>query len=146
MKKNLFYIAASLTLLIGTACKKTTTSTNPAPTSETITATIDANQSYKYSLPEGFSSESTYFETTGAASATVGVETDNSGSAFVYIPPQDFNGTDEVVISNAPVPTASGDCGRNNGCKARKRHHGNCNKGEARHSITFKLIVNAVKN
>jgi hypothetical protein len=165
MKKTALIIAAALFITIGGACKKDNTSTISS-VDETVNVSINANESYRYTLPATEDNSSFNLETPSAKSANTSVETDASGSTFVYTPASNTSTrTEVIVVSNNVVSmppqgghcgnhhqgNSNGQCGNGGGSHTKKGGHphgkkdcGNDNK--SKHRITFNITVNGISN
>jgi hypothetical protein len=153
MKKSIFYLATGLTLLLSQACKKSQVSTTETVQSETIEATINSNESYRYAMPTGENADSYNVATSSSNGATVVIESTASETAFVYTPASNFSGTESVVISNTEP---MGESEHHHGKHKDGKHHGDkhakkqggCHSGssESKRTITFNITVKSAVN
>lgn len=167
MKILISTMTAGMLLIFATACNKTNTTVTSDPVTESVDVSINANETFQYTLPSTNTSSGFNVETASAKSATNTILTDANGSSFIYIPPANTTGTDVVVISTNPGQNAGGGCGHphphhpdsinggNHGgaCgkhsrHGKKHHHaGGCNSsGESKHTITFNITINQNTN
>lgn len=156
MKKTILYTTVGLFLFLNQACKKTTTGVSDV--NETVNATVNANESYTYTLSNDAESEAFNIQTASARSAEVSIVSNDNTSTFVYTPSQNTSGTDVIVVtSQADSQNTHGECGGHRSCEKvkgsgelkpqgkghhRKKH---CNKGSTR-NVTFNITVNATQN
>ena len=149
MKKSILYVATGLTLLLSQACKKSQVSTTETVQSETIEATINSNESYRYAMPVSENPESYNVVSSGSSGATIVIESNVNETTFVYTPASNFTGTESVVISNSEpvVESEHHSGGKHHGGKHhsgnQSKKHGGCHSGngKAKHGITFNITV-----
>ena len=95
---------------------------------QTVDATINANETYTYTVPENKSDDP--FGITSQASHYKTSELENESTTYKYIPATDYTGSDKVVISNVEEQH---DGNHSNG-------GGNCN-GNHHHEDETELVI-----
>lgn len=114
-------------MMLTQACNKSDTA--GSTTTQTVSATVEKNGTYSYTLP-AIAGKSRYTISTQASHAASSSLTTNSSGAsiYTYTPATDYTGADAVVVSGA---AASGN------------HSGGCggNGGDNSQVITFRLTV-----
>jgi hypothetical protein len=153
MKKTLFFSLVALSVLSFTSCNKFEMDDDDddiVTTEETINATINSNESFKFVLPVNANDAS--ITSPQAKSANAIIDNTNGNNNFVYTPDPNFSGTDVVILTTTDNKKEKGDCGnrdkkseKNRNCA--KPENNKCdkrqNENKKQHKITFNITVNS---
>ena len=149
MKKSLFFSLVTLSVLSFTSCNKFEMEDDEIiTTEETINATINSNESFRFVLPDN--SEDASITSPQAKSANAIIDNTNGNKNFVYTPDQNFSGTDVVILTTTNSKKEKGECGNRNkknekreNCAKPEKNKCNKEKNENRkqHKITFNITV-----
>ncbi len=159
MKNTSLFLSAmaGIALIVMPSCKKEMIQDEKQPISESVSANLNKDESYAYSLPAASGPEEFKIVKQSEHGTISQIEKDASGNmVYNYTPATGFTGTDQVVIANGKEGPPQGKCGPPNGAhpaqgehheeskkhhpKKRGHHHGGCHKGQ-KHMITINFIV-----
>ncbi len=140
MKKLIFLLATPI-IFLTQSCQKTDfkkdREDNDKVEYRTVEATINANETYTYAMPENKSDDPYQITTQASHYKTSTLE--NNATTYRYIPVTNYSGTDRVIISsvkdqhNNPHSNGGGNCNQNNN-----------HDGETKYVITINLTIKGV--
>lgn len=140
-KKQFLVLAlASSSILVVQSCKKMDGDKDHQDKIEyrTVEATINANETYTYSMPENTSDDA--FEITTQASHYKTSSLENNATTYRYTPVTDYIGSDKVVISTVEEQHNGHHSGGGGNCFGGQHH----DKDETELVITINLTIKAV--
>lgn len=150
MKKTLFFSLITLSVLNFTSCDKfrMEDKAEMITTEESIHATINSNESFRFVLPSNTNDAS--ISSPQSKSANAIIDNTNGDKNFIYTPNQNFSGTDVVILTTTDNNAVKVDCGNRNKKNERRE---NCakpentkcdkkqNENKHQHKITFNITV-----
>ncbi len=140
--KKLFFLLVTPIIFLTQSCQKMDFKKDHKDNAKveyrTVEATINANETYTYAMPENKSDDP--FQITTQASHFKSSMLENNATSYRYIPSTNYSGTDRVVISSVEEQHDGHQSNGGGNCNQNNNHHDD----ETEFVITINLTIKGV--